>query len=193
MNIRFRPMTHTAVVSILAMSSLTFFRPAPAEAKYSCDQLPGFIRCGYWIDPERAFATPPEPQKMSLWCWAASLSMAFKLQGHPSSKESIVVQNFGTLVNAPSGPFPVTVARMNRVYIDDMGKKIESIATPNPDHSRCRERFARRYTNHPYNEISCDSAGWTDNRTGGWTTYQNNWGHHLGSGAEHWPARVKRT
>lgn len=71
----------------------------------------------------------PASQKMPLWCWAASLSMIYTVLGHPISQESIVRQNFGRLINLPSGPFPVTVARMNRSYTDDNGDEFTSSAT----------------------------------------------------------------
>lgn len=61
-------------------------------------RFPGLTQCNHFISPEKAFATPPSNQKMSLWCWAASLSIAFTMQGHPISQEDIVVQNFGRLV-----------------------------------------------------------------------------------------------
>jgi len=68
----------------------------------------------------------PASQKQPLWCWAASLSMIYGALGHPISQESIVMQNFGSLQNLSSGPFSITVGRMNRTYKDDNGDTFTS-------------------------------------------------------------------
>lgn len=119
-----------AVVLLTLMSSA----PTATLAKHQCvpipdPRFPGLTECTYFIAPEQVFANPPDPQKMPLWCWAASMSMVFTLQEHPISQEAVVIQNFGSLVNASSGPFPVTEARLNGTYRDANGKVFKSTAT----------------------------------------------------------------
>src|SRR5262245_1526701 len=95
---------------------------APAvDAETSCRQIfdprfPGLRECTVRVSPNRVVAAPPQSQKLSLWCWAASLSMIFTESGHPISQESIVEQNFGSLVNAPGGDFLTFEGRLNRDY-----------------------------------------------------------------------------
>ncbi len=80
------------------------------------------------INSTMIVATPPESQKMSVWCWAASLSLIFTYEGHPISQEQIIIQNFDSLANAPSGDFLNFEDRLNGEYIDANGKKFTSNA-----------------------------------------------------------------
>ena len=100
------------------------------QAKQSCvgPNAQGIVRCTFYIELDQFKAAPPIPQKMSLWCWAASLSMIYTMEGHPISQDEIVRQNFGQLVNAPGGEFLTFEARMNRKYVDANGKTFKSIA-----------------------------------------------------------------
>ena len=65
---------------------------------------------------------------MSVWCWAASLSLIFTHEGHPISQEQIIIQNFDNPDNAPGGDFLNFEDRLNRDYIDANGKKFTSSA-----------------------------------------------------------------
>jgi hypothetical protein len=73
-------------------------------------------------------ASPPELQKTSVWCWAASMSLIFTYEGHPISQEQIIIQNFDSLANAPAGDFLNFEDRLNGEYIDANGKKFTSTA-----------------------------------------------------------------
>lgn len=75
------------------------------------------------INSTMLVASPPELQKTSVWCWAASLSLIFTCEGHPISQEQIIIQNFDSLKNAPSGDFLNFEDRLNREYFDANGKK----------------------------------------------------------------------
>jgi Papain-like cysteine protease AvrRpt2 len=80
------------------------------------------------INSTMVVASPPELQKMSVWCWAASLSLIFTYEGHPISQEQIIIQNFDSLANAPAGDFLNFEERLNGEYIDANGKKFTSTA-----------------------------------------------------------------
>ncbi len=82
--------------------------------------------CVARINSTMVIASPPEIQKMSVWCWAASLSLIFTAEGHPISQEQIISQNFDSLGNTPSGDFLNFVDRLNREYTDANGKKFIS-------------------------------------------------------------------
>lgn len=116
-----------AIAACLLLSTL-------AHAGTSCKPVPnpyypGLQRCSVTVDVDEIEANPPVPQKMPLWCWAASLAMIYTAEGHPISQESIVIQNFGKLEDAPGGSFTQFEARLNRKYKDDNGQIFTSVAT----------------------------------------------------------------
>lgn len=92
-------------------------------------RFPGLQQCTVSAEPGTVEAEPETEQQASLWCWAASLSMIFEHQGHPTSQESIVLQNFGRLVDAPGGDFLTFEGRINRFYKDDDGNTFRAQAT----------------------------------------------------------------
>lgn len=119
------------VMSVVSIVVLASSRPASAQ---DCSRIfdprwPGLQQCTVSAEPDTIEAEPPSQQKASLWCWAASLSMIFEHQGHRVSQESIVLQNFGRLVDAPGGDFLTFESRMNRTYKDDNGDAFRAAAT----------------------------------------------------------------
>ena len=117
----------------VAAIALTLMCGAEAQANTVCrymydPMLPGTEQCDSLVELEFIVAQPPDPQKMSLWCWAASLSMIFTAEGHPISADSIVLQNFKRLADAPSGEFVDFEANLNRVYRDVKGRRFQTRA-----------------------------------------------------------------
>src|SRR5689334_19805056 len=128
----FKPLQNSFVL-VAACLTLMIFAAMPMRAGTSCHGIPdprypGLKRCIASVDIDTVEAAPPEPQKMSLWCWAASLSMIYTAAGHPISQESIVIQNFGKIENTTGGDFLTFQDRLSRVYTDDNGDKFRSVA-----------------------------------------------------------------
>jgi hypothetical protein len=129
---------HTRTLGFLAVATAAAAAFAgmgqPVAARETCRRIfdprwPGLQECVVRAGVENIVANPPERQKLSLWCWAAALSMIYGAQGHPISQESIVRQNFGELRNAPGGDFLTFVERLNRPYTDDRGERFLSTST----------------------------------------------------------------
>jgi hypothetical protein len=53
-------------------------------------QLPSMEECTARINTTLVIANPPDSMKMSLWSWAASLSLIFTAEGHPISQDQIM-------------------------------------------------------------------------------------------------------
>ena len=127
-------MTKFACFGLTLFGAFVFLSGTHAQAGTSCKNVfdprfPGLQQCVASVDVDHLEANPPDPQKMSLWCWAASLSVIYTASGHPISQESIVIQNFGKPENATGGDFLTFSGRLNRVYTDDDGKEFRSVAT----------------------------------------------------------------
>jgi hypothetical protein len=123
-------MTRLTLATTAAALLLSFNCYAATSCKQLPDpKFPGLQQCVASVDIEKIEATPPEPQKMSLWCWAASLSAIFTAAGHPISQDNIVIQNFGKIENTSGGDFLQFEERLNRTYVDDEGNKFKSVAT----------------------------------------------------------------
>jgi hypothetical protein len=60
-------------------------------------------------------------QKMSQWCWAASVSMAFHLVSHPVSQDRIVRETYGRIDNFPALNGAIIAKNLNRQWCDDDG------------------------------------------------------------------------
>jgi hypothetical protein len=106
-----------------------------ANAQSSChsiysnnQQLPAMEECTARVNSTTVFASPPDAQKMTLWCWAASLSLIYTAEGHPISQEQIISQNINDTENPLTGNFLQSEDRINRVYTDANGKKFTSMS-----------------------------------------------------------------
>jgi hypothetical protein len=124
----------TCTLVVVAICLLLLLGVRSVNAETTCRDIedprwPGLQECVVKADVSTIVASPPKPQQRSLWCWAASLSMIFTAQGHRISQNSIVLQNFGALVNAPGGDFLTFQSRLNRQYRDDDGEVFTASAT----------------------------------------------------------------
>lgn len=80
---------HPLVTTII---SLSFFFTLPSvkgdKAKYSCEQFPGFINCGYRIEPETVFAAPPEMPRVMLQLGPSRQERRVERLGKPDRRRS---------------------------------------------------------------------------------------------------------
>ncbi len=86
-------------------------------------QLPSMEECTARINTTLVIANPPDSMKMSLWSWAASLSLIFTAEGHPISQDQIIRQNFSDSEEIQTSNFLKFAGRLNRDYTDANGKK----------------------------------------------------------------------
>ncbi len=113
------------IIIFLAIGSICANAQSSCHLTYSGNNS-GWEECVTRINSTMVIASPPETQKMSVWCWAASLSLIYTAEGHPISQEQIISQNFDSPGNIPSGDFLNFVDRLNRDYLDANGKKFTS-------------------------------------------------------------------
>jgi Peptidase_C39 like family len=122
-------MKHIYVTAIFIITILC----DAANAQSSCHsfyvsnlQLPAVEECTARINAIMVVAVPHDSAKITLWCWAASLSMIYTAEGHPISQEQIISQNFSNKEDMPTSDFLRFADRINRDYIDANGKKFTS-------------------------------------------------------------------
>jgi hypothetical protein len=89
----------------------------------SNQQPPSAEECTARINTTLVIANPPDSMKMSLWSWAASLSLIFTAEGHPISQDQIIRQNFSDSEDIQTSNFLQFAGRLNRDYTDANGKK----------------------------------------------------------------------
>lgn len=68
-------------------------------------------------------------QGMSQWCWAATISMAFKFYGYNVPQKQIVQETFGGIVNLPAQNGQVLTSALNREWVDTTGRKFSVSAS----------------------------------------------------------------
>ena len=115
------------LVVVLAIQLAVLARSA--FAKTDCGNTPQGPQCISQIDFKQFQQTSFQQQKMSQWCWAASISMLFNYYGHPVSQEEIVQSLYGRTVNLPSGNGWNIASRLNTDWTDDNGKRFQSRLT----------------------------------------------------------------
>jgi hypothetical protein len=94
--------------------------PAPAAlAAQQCQPSPRGPLCSSFI-PIDKLGKVYSPQRMSEWCWAASISMIFSYNGHPIRQERIVQDAYGGIGNVP-GNYPALFGSLDRSWTDDDG------------------------------------------------------------------------
>ncbi len=76
-----------------------------------------------------AFADGYATQGMQQWCWAASISNIFAYYGHPVSQDRIVTAVYGRVVNLPAMSGAMIARQVNRVWIDDDGRRFRARLT----------------------------------------------------------------
>ena len=79
--------------------------------------------------PFSDFAQIYKSQRMSEWCWAASISNIFGFYGHPVAQERIVQTVYGRLENFPAYTASEIAALVNRDWIDDNGRRFRAKLT----------------------------------------------------------------
>lgn len=100
-----------------------------ADAKTRCAPInPMVQQCTSEVDFGR-FSSSYANQKMSQWCWAASVSMIFDYFGHPLAQEKIVQAQYGRIVNLPAGNGFTMARQLNRDWIDDNGEAFSARLT----------------------------------------------------------------
>jgi hypothetical protein len=114
----------------IAIGFLFAFSCNLAKAQSSCRpiyvnnlQLPSMEECTARINTTLVIANPPDSLKMSLWSWAASLSLIFTAEGHPISQDQIIKQNFSDPEEIQTSNFLQFAGRLNRDYTDANGRK----------------------------------------------------------------------
>lgn len=101
---------------------------AAAKAQQCVAIGPGAVGCHAEINfPSVRVAY--EYQQCPEWCWAASISMVFRFFGHPLDQKRIVIENYGSLVCAPSGTASRIAANLNRSWAGDDGRPFTSQLT----------------------------------------------------------------
>src|SRR5437764_11638959 len=116
-------LTFVVVFAVLVVVANT------AIAKTTCEPTPQGIQCIAQVDFQNFQQTSFQQQKMSQWCWAASISMLFSYYGHPVSQEKIVQSLYGRIVNLPSGTGWNIASRLNRSWVDDNNQRFQSQLT----------------------------------------------------------------
>lgn len=72
---------------------------------------------------ESGLSSPPMifGQRMSQWCWAASVQMAFAHYGHAVSQQRIVAETYGIVENIPAITGYAISKNLQRQWVDDDG------------------------------------------------------------------------
>jgi hypothetical protein len=116
------------MVGLWVLVCLLFVAPLYTAAKTTCNATPQGERCVSEVPIEK-FAPVYATQRMSQWCWAASISMIFRYYGHPVDQGRIVETAYGRRVNLPSGNGINMSVQMNRDWTDDNGKRFSARIT----------------------------------------------------------------
>lgn len=98
------------------------FAGSQAAAYERCANTYAGPSCEVGLSPGR-WESVYASQRASVWCWAATLEMLFKVYGHNVSQETIVETTYGQLVNLPAVDTAQIVALTNRDWVDDDGEE----------------------------------------------------------------------
>ena len=119
-----------ARVGALAMGMAVWASSAgAAHAETTCQPIAvdggaaGGEQCtaGIRSDTVEATVATAGGQRMSQWCWAASISMVFRFYGFEVSQQRIVAETFGQVVNMP-GTAEQIMTTLSREWTDDHGR-----------------------------------------------------------------------
>jgi len=72
--------------------------------------------------PFRNVAAAYRPQAMDQWCWAASISMVFRIAGFIVPQERVVLETYGAIENVPAINGTMVARNLNRSWVDDRGR-----------------------------------------------------------------------
>ena len=121
--------TYRQALTIVVVFAVFVVVANTASARTNCGPTPQGIQCIAQVDFESFQQTSFQQQKMSQWCWAASISMLFSYYGHPVSQEKIVQSLYRTIDNLPSGTGWNIASRLNRSWVDDNNQQFQSRLT----------------------------------------------------------------
>ena len=107
-----------AAATALASAGLMPFSKKAFSAE-ECRRSPLGNLCSSFL-PIEQLTKVYASQALSEWCWAASISMIFALNGHPVSQQRVVHDAYGAIVNMP-GNYNALVGSLDRNWIDDDG------------------------------------------------------------------------
>ncbi len=106
--------------SFLVFVGLVACWPARAGERCHPPDAEGDSYCEVGIPSERLEPVTAQ-QKMSQWCWAASISMLFAFHGHPVAQERIVAGIWGHLADLPAPTGGTMSDALARPWRDDRG------------------------------------------------------------------------
>ncbi|MFO0751668.1 MAG: papain-like cysteine protease family protein [Myxococcota bacterium] len=106
----------------LSVASLVMTTAPSALAGERCDvDRAGDETCVVGIPSERLEPVTAQ-QRMSQWCWAASIAMIFRFHGHPVAQERIVEATYGRIANLPAMDGPTMTEALTRPWHDARGQ-----------------------------------------------------------------------
>ncbi len=105
------------------IASLFVVVGSTARAGERCQppDMDGNVVCEVGIPSEKMEPVTSQ-QRMSQWCWAASITMIFGFHGHPVAQERIVESVWGRLVDLPAMNGNMMSESLARPWVDDRGK-----------------------------------------------------------------------
>ncbi len=118
------------VVGALVVASALGGLAGAARAGATCSPLgDGREQCmaGIRSDTVEATVATAGGQRMSQWCWAASIAMVFRYYGYEVAQERIVAETFGQVVNMP-GTTQQILTTLSREWQDDRGRRFQVTA-----------------------------------------------------------------
>lgn len=123
------PNTLVAKVVVIVLVSVAAAHPLPAFGQVRrIGMLPEGPLLRAEIDAQ-TFSQNYRAQQMSQWCWAASISNVFAFHRHPVSQQRIVATVYGGAVNMPAMTGSTIAQQVNRVWVDDNGKRFRAHLT----------------------------------------------------------------
>lgn len=118
------------LLSIASVLGVVVFLPAAASADTRCSQANGFgvQLCESGISTtalaETFKAQGSSRQERQNWCWAASISMAFRHAGYEVSQTRIVEETIGVVADVPGQGYQIHEA-LDRNWVDDNGRQFQ--------------------------------------------------------------------
>lgn len=112
-----------ALVTALSLTLASL--PARAGERCQPPDYLGNVLCEVGIPSDRLEPVTSQ-QKMSQWCWAASISMIFNYHGHPLAQERIVQSVWGRLADLPAMSGDMMSESLARRWRDDRGREFQA-------------------------------------------------------------------
>lgn len=109
----------------VALVAVSLIAPSAAAGEKCSVDRDGDRVCVVGIPSDR-FAPVTAQQRMSEWCWAASIAMIFKYHGHAISQEDIVRATFGKVANLPASDGATMTEALARPWQDARGRRFQA-------------------------------------------------------------------